>query len=62
MRVSPTVDPRCYAFEEYKELPETVDIDFLEGEFIWKSLKFSNDSGEMGVEAIELNQWLLRLI
>ena len=35
MRVPPVENPTCAAFEEYKEIPKTVPLDFAEYEVTW---------------------------
>ena len=47
------------ALEEYEEVPETVHLDFTEDNVMWVASKLSGTSGTLGVEAIELLNWLL---
>ena len=42
------------AFEEYKEVPKMVPLDFTEDDVTWVASKFSSAAGELGVEAIKL--------
>ena len=49
----------CAAFEEYGGVPETVPLDFTEDDVTWVSSKLSGAAGALGVEAIELRNWLL---
>ena len=60
MRVPPVENPTCSAFEEYKEVTETVPIDFMEDDVTWVASKLSGAAGALGAKAIELNNWLLR--
>ena len=39
MRVLPVENPACAAFEEYKEVPETVPLDFMEDDVTWVTSK-----------------------
>ena len=41
-------------FEEYKEVPETVPVNFTEDDVMWVASKLSGAAGVLGVEAIEL--------
>ena len=38
---------------------ETVSLDFLENDATWVASKLSGAAGAMGVEAIELRNWLI---
>ena len=49
----------CAAFEEYKEVPETVTLDFKEDDMTWVASKISGAVGDLGAEVIELRNWLL---
>ena len=60
MRVPPLENPTCEAFKEYKEVPETVHLDFSEDDVTWVSSKLSGAAGALGAEVIELRNWLLR--
>ena len=60
MRVSPVETPTFAAFGEYKEVPETVPLDFMEDEVTWVASKLSGAAGPLGVEAMEMRNWLLR--
>ena len=59
MRVPPVENPTCTAFNNYKEIPETVPLDFLEDNVTWVVSKISGAAGALGAEAIEQNNWLL---
>ena len=61
MRVPPVENPECAAFEEYGEVPKMVLIDFTEDDVTWVASKLSGAAGALGVEAIELHNWLLYL-
>ena len=50
----------CAAFEQYEEVPETVPLDSTENDITWVASKLSGAAGVLGVEAIELQNWLLR--
>ena len=60
MHVSPLENPMCTAFKEYKEVPETAPLDFIEDDVTWVASKLSGVIGALGAEAIELQNWLLR--
>ena len=47
-------NPRCKAFEEYEEVPETVPLDFTEDDVTWVASNRSGAAGALGAEAIEL--------
>ena len=59
MCVTPAENPTCAAFKVYEEVPETVPLDFTEDEVTWVASKLSGAAGALGVEAIELRNWLL---
>ena len=59
MRVPPAENPMCTAFEEYKELPETVPLGFTEDDVTWFASKLSGAVAALGAEAIEMRNWLL---
>ena len=50
----PVENPMCTAFEEYKEVLETVPLDFTEDDVTWVSSKLSGAAGAIGSEAMEL--------
>ena len=50
----------CTASEEYKEVPETVPLDFLEDDVTWVASKLSGATGALVVEAVDMRNWLLR--
>ena len=56
MRVLPVENPTCAAFEEYKEVMETVPLDFMEDDVTWVASKISG----LGSETIELRNWIIR--
>ena len=59
--VSPPVEnPKCAAFEEYEEVPKAVPLDLAEDGVMWVASKLSGTAGALGVEAIELRNWLIR--
>ena len=60
MRVSPGENPTCAAFEEYEDVPKTVPLDFTEDDVTWVASKLSGAADALGVEAMELRNWLLR--
>ena len=59
MCVSPMENPTCAAFEEYKEVPKTVPLDFTEDDVTWVASKLSSAAGALGEEAFEMRNWLL---
>ena len=59
MRIPPVENPMCAAFEEYKEVPETVPLELLEENVMWVASKLSGAAGDLGSEVIELRNWLL---
>ena len=59
MRVSPVEKPACAAFEVYKEVPETVFLDFTDNDVTWVASKLSGAAGALGEDSIELHNWLL---
>ena len=60
MRVLPVENTTCASFEEYKEVPETVPLDFTEDDVTWVASKLSGAADVLGSEAVELRHWLLR--
>ena len=52
MCVLPVENPTCVAFEEYKEVLETVPHDFLEDNVTWVASKLSDAAWALGAEAI----------
>ena len=60
MRVPPVENPMCAAFKEYGEVPKTAPLDFTEDDVTWVASKLSGAAGALGVEVIELRNWLLR--
>ena len=59
MRVPPVENSTCAAFEEYKEVPKTVPLNFTEDDVTWVTSKLSGSVGALGADAIELRNWLL---
>ena len=60
MRVPPVENPTCAAFKEYEDVPKMVPLDFTEYDVTWVASKLSDAAGALGVEAMELRNWLLR--
>ena len=60
MRVPPVENPMCAAFEEYKDIPKTVPLNFTEDDVTWVASKLSGVAGALGAEIMELHNWLLR--
>ena len=60
MRAPPMEKPTYAAFEEYKDAPETVPLDFTEDDVTWVTSKLSGAAGALGADAMELQNWLLR--
>ena len=59
MHVSPVENPECAAFEDYGEVPETVPLYFTDDDVTWVASNLSVAAGALGVEAIEMQNWLL---
>ena len=59
MRVPSVENPMRAAFKEYEDVPKTVPLDFMEDDVMWVASKLSGAAGALGVEAIELRNWLL---
>ena len=59
MRVPTMENPTCAAFAKYKEVPETVPLDFTEDDVTWVASKLTSAAGALGVEAMVLRNWLL---
>ena len=59
MRVPPTTNPACAAFEEYKEVPKMETLDFTEDGIMWVPSKVSGAAGLLGAEDIELRNWII---
>ena len=53
-------NPTCAFFEVYEDLPETVPLNFTEDDVMWVASNLSGAAGALGVEAMELRNWLLR--
>ena len=52
-------NPTCAAFEEYKDVPKKVPLDFTEDDVMWVASKLSVTAGALRAEAMELCNWLL---
>ena len=48
----------CAAFDEYKEMPETVPLDFFDDNVTWVASNISGAAEAFGVEAINMMNWL----
>ena len=48
MRVPPVENPTCVDFEKYKEVTETVPLDFLEDDVTWVASEISGAAGALG--------------
>ena len=48
MYVTPLENPKCAASKEYKEVPETVPLDFLEDDVMWVTSNLSGAAGALG--------------
>ena len=59
MPLPPVKNTRCAAFEEYKEVTETVPLDFSKDNATWVVSKRSGATGELGAEAIKLSNFIL---
>ena len=46
-------------FEEYEEVFKMVPLAFMEDDVTWVASKFSGATGELGVKAIELRNWII---
>ena len=60
MKVTQVGGTRCYTFERYEKVPETMPLNFLEEDITWVVSKLSGVAGTLGVKALELKNWLLR--
>ena len=61
MHVPPVENPKCPAFEEYEEVPQTVPLELLEKNVTWVASKLSGAAGVLVAKAIELGNWLFCL-
>ena len=52
-------NPVCAAFENYREVPETVALNFTKDDVMWVASKLSGAACSLRAEAIELRNWLL---
>ena len=48
MHVPPVENPKCPAFEEYEEVPQTVPLELLEKNVTWVASKLSGAAGALG--------------
>ena len=59
MRFPFVENPTCADFKVYEEVPETAPLDSTEDDITWVTSKLSGAAGALGVEAMELRNWLL---
>ena len=59
MRVPPVENPSRVAFEDYEKVTETVPLNLMEYDITWVASKLSGAAVALGVEAIDLHNWLL---
>ena len=59
MRFPPAKNSMFAAFEEYEEFPKTVPLYFMEDDVTWVISKLSGAAGALGLEAVELRNWLI---
>ena len=59
MHVPPVENPKCAVFEEYKDVPKTLPLDFMEDEVTWVASNISGAAGALGAEAMELRNSLV---
>ena len=59
MQIHPAEIPMCAAFKEYEGVPETTPLDFTEDDITWVTSKFSVTAGTLGVETIDIQNWLV---
>ena len=59
MHFPPVENSTCTAFKEYEDVPETIPLNFTEGDVTWVASKFSGAAGVLGGEAIDMHNWLL---
>ena len=52
-------NPTCTAFEEYKDIPETVPLELTEDDVTWVASKLSSAAGALGAEALELRNLII---
>ena len=55
----PMENPTCTAFEEYKDIPETVPLELTEDDVTWVASKLSSAAGALGAEALELRNLII---
>ena len=58
-QVTSIENPTSTAFEEYKDVPETAPLEFMEDDTTWVSLKLSGATGPLEAEAVELRNCLI---
>ena len=49
----------CASFHNYKELLETVPLNFSENDVMWVASKLAGDAGSLGEEEIDMINWLI---
>ena len=59
MRAHPVENPTCAAFEECKEVLDTVPLDLSEDYVKWVTSKLSGAAGTLRAEEIDPRNWLL---
>ena len=59
MQFPPVKNPMYTAFEEYREVPETVPLKFTKDDVIWVASKLSGATGTWVSNSIQLRNWLL---
>ena len=59
MVVPPMEKPKCTDFDKYGEVPKTVPLNYMEDDVTWVASKLSGVASAQGVEAMELQNWLL---
>ena len=60
MQVPLIENPTCAVLKEYEGFPKTEPFRFMEDDVTWVALKISDAAWALGVEAIELRNWLIR--
>ena len=59
MCVTPVEKTTCADFEVYEDVPKRLLLDFTEDNTTWGASKLSGAAGALGVEEMELRNWLL---
>ena len=60
MGIQPVEYPMSAYFEGYEEVPETVPLEFSENDIVWVLSNLTGATGDLGAEAIELCNCLIR--